>query len=284
MRLRWAVISVLITGLLLALRHVSPSIAAGSNPVPQKLSLWPPELAPPYDHRISAQLRARLFPNPPLRDRDLSRYRPSMQTFLLSVATPRPAVLVFPGGGYGMLSQREGLAVCRFLNQRAKVHAILVKYRVQRAHPAPLTDARRALQIVRTHAKAWNVDPDMIGVLGFSAGAHLAGQLALSRANMAAYPAIPNDPPSRQSFVPSFVMLAYPVVIAGSDPVDELPVAGTNRAEPYGVLACTSYSCVGNASQPRPIRHHGSIEVLLGHKHDQPEAQVVGMLQTENNS
>ena len=126
MRLRWAVISVLITGLLLALRHLSPSIAAGSNPVPQKLSLWPAELAPPYDHRISTQLRARLFPNPPLRDRDLSRYRPSMQTFLLSVATPRPAVLVFPGGGYGMLSQREGLAVCRFLNQRAKVHAILV--------------------------------------------------------------------------------------------------------------------------------------------------------------
>ena len=101
------------------------------------------------------------------------------------------AVVVFPGGGYRILAiDLEGTEVCDWLN-KAGVTCILVKYRVpgaDQAKPstgpypksnAALQDAQRSVSMVRAHAAEWHIDPKRIGVLGFSAGAHLAAVLSI---------------------------------------------------------------------------------------------------------
>jgi acetyl esterase/lipase len=92
-------------------------------------------------------------------------------------------VVVFPGGGYRILAfDLEGTEVCSWLNSIG-MNAALLKYRVPEPpgvpqHAAPLQDAQRAVGMVRSHAAAWHIDPKRIGVLGFSAGGHLAALLS----------------------------------------------------------------------------------------------------------
>ena len=89
------------------------------------------------------------------------------------------AVVVCPGGGYNILAyDLEGDEVCEWLNNLG-VTAVLLKYRVPRRegrakHEAPLQDVQRAIGYVRTHAEEMNLDPQRIGVMGFSAGGHLS--------------------------------------------------------------------------------------------------------------
>jgi acetyl esterase/lipase len=93
------------------------------------------------------------------------------------------AVLVFPGGGFRYLViDKEGTEICAWLNSLG-ITAILVKYRVPDTGPYPEADAafedgQRAVGLVRTHAAKWHIDPHRIGVMGFSAGAHLAAVLS----------------------------------------------------------------------------------------------------------
>src|SRR5271155_4166040 len=93
------------------------------------------------------------------------------------------AVVVFPGGGYRILAiDLEGTEVCDWLNS-AGITCVLLKYRVPNTGPYPkspaaLEDAQRAVGLVREHAVEWQIDPAHIGVLGFSAGAHLAVALS----------------------------------------------------------------------------------------------------------
>src|ERR1700689_1136465 len=88
------------------------------------------------------------------------------------------AVVVFPGGGYQIIAyDLEGTEVCDWLNSIG-VNCALVKYRVPNAGPFPkytqdLADAQRAVRVVRQHASQWQLDPNRVGVLGFSAGGHL---------------------------------------------------------------------------------------------------------------
>ncbi len=91
-----------------------------------------------------------------------------------------PCVVVIPGGAYACVcDDHEGRQICRFLNDNG-YSAVILHYRV---HPycysAPQTDAARAVRTVRFHAAEWKIDPDKIGVIGFSAGAHLAMCAAL---------------------------------------------------------------------------------------------------------
>jgi acetyl esterase/lipase len=90
------------------------------------------------------------------------------------------AVVIFPGGGYGMLAMNhEGHDYAKWLNERG-IAAVLVKYRVSRKdeagfqYPAPYLDARRAIRLTREKADEWEIDPNKIGVMGSSAGGHLA--------------------------------------------------------------------------------------------------------------
>jgi acetyl esterase/lipase len=126
------------------------------------------------------------------------------------------AVLVMPGGAYRILAwDLEGTEVCDWLNSIG-VTAALLKYRVpNRAnlerHQPPLQDAQRALGLIRHHAREWQIDPQRIGAIGFSAGGHLAATLA-SSVEQRTYP--PVDDADKASCRPDFGILIYPAYLA----------------------------------------------------------------------
>jgi len=139
------------------------------------------------------------------------------------------AVVVCPGGGYSILAMDlEGTEVCEWLNS-AGVTAALLKYRVParkglERYTAPLQDAQRALGLVRSHAAEWHIDPNRIGIMGFSAGGHLSA-MASTHFEKRTYE--PVDEADQTSCRPDFVMLIYPAYLIrkqGSDLAPELTV------------------------------------------------------------
>src|ERR1700683_3921824 len=130
------------------------------------------------------------------------------------------AVVVFPGGAYRILAiDLEGTEVCDWLNS-AGITCVLLKYRVPDSGPYPkssaaLQDAQRAMGIVRAHAAEWHIDPHRIGVLGFSAGAHLAAALG-THFDKRLYE--PVDAAADQlSCRPDFAVIIYPGYLALSE-------------------------------------------------------------------
>ena len=129
------------------------------------------------------------------------------------------AVVVFPGGGYSILAiDLEGTEVCDWLNSIA-VNCLLLKYRVPGSGPYPkssaaLQDAQRAMGIARQHASEWGIDPKRIGVLGFSAGGHLAAAISTNY-DQRLYPLV--DAADQQSCKPDFAIVIYPGYLAIAD-------------------------------------------------------------------
>lgn len=129
------------------------------------------------------------------------------------------AVIVCPGGAYHHLAyDLEGDEVCLWLNELG-ITAILLKYRVPRRegrekHDAPLQDLQRAVGYVRANASRLNIDPERIGVMGFSAGAHLATMACQSFDNRT-YP--PLDDADKASCRPNFCLLVYPAYLTGEN-------------------------------------------------------------------
>ena len=135
----------------------------------------------------------------------------SLSIFLPAANLQTAAVLVCPGGGYGFIANdHEGLQVARWLNGLG-IAAFVLRYRhaPYHRHPAPLQDARRALRMVRAGAAIHGIDPARIGVMGFSAGGHLAASLSthFDGGDPAAA-----DPIERIGCRPDFTILAYPVI------------------------------------------------------------------------
>lgn len=126
------------------------------------------------------------------------RDKPSLTRYL----APNPngaAVLVCPGGGYGALAMdHEGKQVAEFFNSFG-VSAFVLKYRLgpRYRHPAPLTDARTAIGTIRARAAEFKIDPRRVGVMGFSAGGHLASTLSTHY---------------QEGERPDFSILVYPVI------------------------------------------------------------------------
>jgi acetyl esterase/lipase len=121
------------------------------------------------------------------------------------------AVVVCPGGGYGHLAVgHEGKAIGEWFNTFG-VTAFVLRYRIapHYHHPAPITDAQRALRYVRHNAKKWRVDPKRIGIMGFSAGGHLVTTAATHFDSGKSDAA---DPIDRESCRPDFLIACYPVV------------------------------------------------------------------------
>jgi len=124
----------------------------------------------------------------------------------------RAAIVICPGGGYGGKADYEAWPVAKWLNSLG-VAAFVLDYRVSPyRHPYPLLDARRAIQLVRDRADQWNIDPHRVGILGFSAGGHLA---STAGTHFEAYPQAPEDEISAQSFRPDVMVLCYPVISFG---------------------------------------------------------------------
>ena len=103
-------------------------------------------------------------------------YQPDLTLFLIDKKEkPAPAVVIFPGGGYRqVVMNKEGYKIAEWLNKNG-ISAFVLKYRLDRDEA--LDDARRALSMVRSNADKYNIDKAKIGIIGFSAGAHLAGNL-----------------------------------------------------------------------------------------------------------
>ena len=141
--------------------------------------------------------------------------RPRIRVYHASAAKRRPAIVVCPGGGYGHLAlDHEGRQIARWLNSIG-VTAIVLEYRHRGkgyGHPAPLQDVQRALRFCRARADAWSIDAKRLGVLGFSAGGHLASSVSVH--HDAGDPAA-NDPIDRHGCRPDFAILCYPVIALG---------------------------------------------------------------------
>jgi acetyl esterase/lipase len=125
------------------------------------------------------------------------------------------AVVICPGGGYWILAyDYEGTDIAKYLNTIG-IAAIVLKYRLPtygntiEPNKAPLMDAQRAMRLVRSNAVKWNIDPNKIGVMGFSAGGHLASTLGthFDYGNKSA-----KDSVEKLSCRPDFMVLMYPVI------------------------------------------------------------------------
>jgi acetyl esterase/lipase len=176
--------------------------AAAEAPIP----LWPngvpgPKFAPGPEHDATTAKDNLVAGKPVIRLGNVTE--PSL-TFYPAQNSSGTTVLVFPGGGYNILAlDLEGTEICSWLNSIG-INAVLVKYRVPQPpgserYAAPLQDAERAMEIVRQHVTEWHLDAKRIGVLGFSAGGHLAALLS-------------NQAGSR----PDFTVLIYPAYLAYS--------------------------------------------------------------------
>lgn len=124
----------------------------------------------------------------------------------------KPCVIICPGGGYRILAaSHEGTDVAKYFNSIG-VHALVLKYRIPSDENqtdkkyAPLQDAQRAIQLVRENAKQWHVNSDKVGIMGFSAGGHLASSLAVH------YGDAKIKENSKISLRPDFQILGYPVI------------------------------------------------------------------------
>lgn len=128
-------------------------------------------------------------------------------------------IIVNPGGGYNILAYNlEGSEICKRFNSFG-VNCVLLKYRVPRRegllkHEAPLQDLQRAIAYTRAHAQEWGIDENRIGVMGFSAGAHLS-VMASNNFNQLTYP--PLDSNDEVSVRPDFCMLIYPAYLDGEN-------------------------------------------------------------------
>lgn len=185
-------------------------------------------------------------------------------------APPAPAVVIAPGGGYFMVSAAgsEGTGTAQWLNSLG-ISAFVLRYRVSPyRQPAELDDGRRAMRLVRARAAEFGVDPKRIGMMGFSAGGHLAAYTSSvidgGRSDDA-------DPLERVSSRPDFAILVYPVIsfnpaIAGPQNLAAYAGSGRNllgeNADPALVFRMSAETQV-TAANPPTFLYHGSADTLV---------------------
>lgn len=175
------------------------------------MPLWPKDNIP---NRIKSEEKE-------IRDyKDILRVskvqEPTIEVYLPAKANANgQAMLIFPGGGYGILAYDwEGTDIAKFLNGKG-IAGIVVKYRLPSSasqkdkHNVPLIDAQRAIRLARSMAKEWNIKEDQVGIMGFSAGGHLASTLG-THYDEKVYDSVDNV--DAQSARPDFMALIYPVI------------------------------------------------------------------------
>jgi acetyl esterase/lipase len=186
------------------------------------LALWP-QGAPGEQTNPSAEVNTTTSSDKLIAGRSVVRLgnvsRPTITLYQAKANPDGSALVVFPGGAYRILAiDLEGTEVCDWLNS-IHVTCVLLKYRVPNTGPYPkssaaLQDAQRAVGMVRQHAAEWHINRDRIGVLGFSAGAHLAAALS-THFDQRLYPAV--DAADQLSCRPDFQVIIYPGYLALAD-------------------------------------------------------------------
>ena len=144
-------------------------------------------------------------------DRDI----PTITVYVPQTAKkPCAAILICPGGGYGGLcSSYEGHDIAAWLDQYG-IAGVVLKYRLNPyRHPIPMNDAQRAMRLVRAHAAEWGINAKRLGIMGFSAGGHLASTVGT---HYDTGKAGDMDPVERFSCRPDFMVLVYPVISMGN--------------------------------------------------------------------
>jgi acetyl esterase/lipase len=184
------------------------------------------------------------------------------------------AIVICPGGGYGHLAMgHEGHEIGQWLNSIG-VAGFIVDYRHRGkgyAHPAPLDDAQRAIRTVRANAKTWQVDPQRVGILGFSAGGHLASTAAthFDEGDKQSH-----DPIERVSSRPDFAVLCYAVIafdepfthrgsqrnLIGEDAKPELVRQLSNEKQ---VTANTPPTFLWHTTEDRAVPPENSVQFYL---------------------
>jgi acetyl esterase/lipase len=197
---------------------------SGWPPSPDHLTLpvWP-GIAPGEPANVAAEAYITTANDHLVAGRPLIRLS-NVSVPTITVYTPKgkntgAAVLVFPGGGYRILAiDLEGTEVCDWLNSEG-ITCVLLKYRVPDSGPYPksaaaLQDAQRAMGLTRLHAAEWSIDPNRIGVLGFSAGGYLSAAIS-NLYEKRVYD--PIDAADKLSCRPDFSVAVYPGALALAD-------------------------------------------------------------------
>jgi len=207
---------------------------------PETIRLWPNEA--PVDKAVTEKT-----------DAFITVYRPEKPN--------GTAVVICPGGGYGMLVMGgEGAGIAKWLNAHG-ITGIVLKYRLPKGKTyRPLFDAQRAIRIARSKAAAWKCDPKKIGIIGFSAGGHLASSAAthFDDGNADATDAV-----EKQSCRPDFAILIYPVIsmgekthrgskknLLGKNPTEEIVKLFSNELQ---VTAKTPPTFLAHAADDRVV-------------------------------
>jgi len=217
---------------------LSAAVATSFATVAKPMQLWPAK-APGETAELPAEANMTKAKDRVVAGKAVVRIG-NVSSPTMTVYSPEPgkvngaAVIVMPGGGYSILAiDLEGTEVCEWFNSIG-VTAVLLKYRVPKRvglekHAAPLQDAQRAVGLVRSRAAEWGIDPKRIGVLGFSAGGHLAAVVSNQHGERT-YPVV--DDADKVSCRPDFAVLIYPAYLTVKDKNDaiapELPVSETN--------------------------------------------------------
>jgi len=253
---------VFLTAALAAAPAVSEPIRLWPARAPGEIATLPPEAdqTKPTDDKIAGRPLIRLGN---VSDPTITLYKPD------PAKDTGAAVVVCPGGGYSILAlDLEGTEVCEWLNSIG-VTGVLLKYRVPvrpggPRYAAPLQDVQRALGLVRAGAAGFGLDPHRIGVLGFSAGGHLAALASNAHATRT-YPAV--DAADSADCRPDFCVLVYPAFLAVKDKGDslaaELAVSAANTPPTFIVMtgddpvrvenALTYYSALKTARVPAEL-------------------------------
>ncbi len=179
---------------LATLAAITFSIAAVVAGEPLRLSIWPDEA--PLGDGMSEKVKVPITVHLP---------EPGLAT--------GAAVVICPGGGYGgRVVEGEGHGIARWLNAHG-IAGVVLEYRLPAGnYHRPMLDAQRAIRVVRSHAAEWKLDPHRIGIIGFSAGGHLA---STAGTHFDAGNDKSADPVERQSCRPDFMVLVYPVITMG---------------------------------------------------------------------
>ena len=208
---------------------------------PPEWKIWPQGVPDDPLQLTAERIQALRDATPPERirfvaDPTIRVYRPPRDT------ANGCAVVVCPGGGYNLLAiDHEGYQIARWFNTFG-VTAVLLKYRVPRRsqeapHEVPLQDAQRAVRLTRHHAKEWGIDPDRVGMLGFSAGGNLCVMTGLS-AETSTYR--PVDEADQLSAKPDFMIPIYAAYLGDKQDDTRLsPLLKINSDTPPTFMAVT---------------------------------------------